>query len=527
MAIVTSTSRAAANAVSVVNEQFKPAVTNVEHKVVIVANYDETTKTTIVENTLYQMLSEAQAGDTFGFGFAMHRLVKKVRRGGWTGEIWAVPVDWDAAPVASTRDITFVATATSAGILYLRIAGEEVFVNIAKGLDETGVADAAVLVINADEDLPVTAANALGVMTLTSKDKNASANDISAVINYGDDESLPVGLTSATVAAASGGAGIMNQDMKTALEEALGLGDAANTKQFTDLVQGFGDDATVLDDVSEYNGEGNLAQGCWSDLVHKPLRSMTGDVVAGSTGFTAAKALGTTRRELDRTNGQISVPGSPSHPNEIAALFTGVAAATHHEIPARPLTDMTLPDVLPGALADDWCSQAYSNRDQAVKSGNSPTLNVGGVVKIQNVQSFYHPVGVQFDSNGYRSWTSISKSQNLLASWWANFQREFWQGQIVVSDIAKVSNPTVKRVAKDRISVLTDAVELLTLWEKEGWIFQAQWSIDKLTNEIDTRIVLRAGASGWDVIVPVVYSGEADVKTGVIQFDTSTAVITG
>jgi phage tail sheath gpL-like len=522
-----STSRAAANAVGAKNVQFVPQATNLPRKILIVANYDETSKTSIVENTLYKVTSAADAGNRFGFGFAAHRLAMKSFVGSQGIPTYVCPVDWDAVSTVGTQTLTIVATSTSAGVLYLRISGEEVFVTITKGMDETAVAAAIVAAVTADTDLPVTAGNLAGVVTFTSKDKNTSANAISLTLNYGQGEELPDGLTSATLGGATlaGGTGVMNQSMTIALETALGSGDASNSQGFTDLCHGWGDTTAVLDDISEYNGEGDTFQGCWAKEVHKPLRSLCGDVVAGSGGLTAALALGAARAELDRTNGQISVPGSPSHPDEIAAVAIGIMARINNNNPAEHMVGQVLTGVLPGALAEDWCTQDYDNRDAALKAGISPTVAVSGTVQMQNVATFYHPAGVDFDSNGYRSQVSISKMQNILNSYYTNFERDFWKGNALVDDVTKVTNPTAKRKAKDSNNVLADVIALLQAWEALAWIYQAEFSINLMTTEKATRITIRGGTTGWDVVIPLILSGEAATLGTEIEFDTSIAAL--
>jgi hypothetical protein len=135
------------------------------------------------------------------------------------------------------------------------------------------------------------------VVTFTSKDEHAETDNISIELNLGLGEELPEGITSATIVAMSGGAGVM--DMDSALD-ALGTGDDANEKFFTELVHGNGDATAGLNSISTYNGQSNDFVGCWAKTVHRPFRSLTGDIVAGSGGLTAAKALGDGRK-LDRT----------------------------------------------------------------------------------------------------------------------------------------------------------------------------------------------------------------------------------
>jgi phage tail sheath gpL-like len=518
---VDSTTEAAAVASSALNTQFAPAAANIPARILVIANYDDTTKTTIVQNTVYPILSPEQAGDTFGFGFAAHRLVKATWKGSQGVPLYVMPVDVDAGGVVSTGTITITATSATAGFLYLYIGDDLVKVTVQKGDDATAIGDAVELAVNNNTNLPVTASNAIGVVTFTSKDKNASTLDIEISVNQILGQETAEGVTTVIVQM-SGGAGDMDLTMADSLN-ALGTGDQQNADYYTEIIHGFGFDTAVLDDLSEYNGEGNDKTGNWKETVHRPFRTISGDTAVGSAGLTAAKALGNGRRTLDRTNGLVAVPGSPSHPNEIAAQVLGLMARYNQADPNRTLNGTALSGVLPGKGDDDW-TKDQSSRDDAVKAGVSPTLVVGGAVECQNVLTFYHPLGVSSSSNGYKSQFSISKVRNITKNNFDNFNREDWKGATIVADITKVGDVAARLKVRDRKVVIGELQALLEAYENKGWIYTAQWSIDKLKNEPE-RVVLRAGTDGWTINMPVLLSGEANIFDVLVTFDTSVAIL--
>jgi phage tail sheath gpL-like len=522
---LSSTSIAPTNAVGAQNVKFAPTATNLQRKILIVGLYDEVGKTTIVQNTVYPVNSADEVGDIFGFGFSVHRLAMQTFKGGQGIPTYIIPVDRDAAPVASTGTLTIVCTSASAGTLHLYISGDYVPVSVVKGADETDIADAVTAECALHTDLPVTVGNVAGVITFTSKDLGIDANNIIVSMNEKLGQETPTGITSAAIVAQASGAGVMDSDMATALA-ALGTGDSANALHITDMVHGFGDDTTVLDDISEYVGEADTFTGCWAKTLEppRPFRALCGDIVADSAGLTAARALGVARRTLDRTNGQISVPGSPNHPNEIAALAIGIMANINNERPAQTFVGLPMSGILPGSKTDDWTSD-YDNRNAALVDGNSPTKVVGGTVMMQKVVTFYHPASVAPASNGYRSFVSISKLQNILNSWWLNFADAKWQGNAVVGNVSNVSNPTARQKAKDTNSILGDVTALTYAFEAQAWIFEAAFTIDKLKSELAQRITIRSGTTGWDILYPILLSGEGDIINGTVQFDTDIAVL--
>jgi phage tail sheath gpL-like len=508
------TSLAAAVGVAAKNVQFIPAAENVPRKILVIGTYDPL-KILVVDEVPVQVFSPEDAGDKFGFGFMIHRLVTQVFTGSDGVECWVIPQTETSAQSAGSH--TFTAVGVKAGTMHMYIAGIYVPFAVEDGDDATALAAAADAAIAAIKELPVTSIPTIGVLDVTSKSEGLWGNDISLTFNERPGEEFPVGVSVVTVDMASGAG---TPTIADALD-GLGTGDNANEAFFTDVVHGYGQETTTLDAISTYVGPGNDFLGLYSKTVARPFRVLTGDVATGSAGLTALIALGDGRK-TDRASGVIAVPASPNHPAEIAAQTIGHMARINNDRSAQHYLGVPLIDILPGATADRWTSE-YDNRDNAVKAGISPTKIQSGVVTLQNVVTFYHPDNVPVSSNGYRSMRNISILQNILDSIRVNFEQEKWQGVSIVSDTRNVSNTRDRQKARDVDSVIDDLVALARAFEQRAWIFDAQFTIDAL--KVAGAVSVRSGANGFNSTLSIILSGESSIFDTLIEFDTSIAVL--
>ena len=520
---ISATSLAAANAVSVNNVQLAPTSEVLARKIVVVGTYDPT-KTTVVDETPVRVLSAADAGNRFGFGFMLHRLVKKVFEGSGGVECWCVPQSEPGGGAQSAGTITVTGTASAAGTIHLYIAGDYVPVDVAKDDDNEAIAAKIITAINADDDLPVTAlvdGETASEIDVTAKTSGTYGDEIKMRLNIFDGQELPDGVTDVAIVDLASGAG--TPTISDALN-GLGTGDLANAQHFTDGVHGYLQDTTTLDAISTYNGVGNLKTGLYDKLVARPLRFLTGDIDAGSDALSSLTVVGGNRKATDRTSGIIAVPDSPSHPSEIAAVAIGVMAKTNNDRAEESYVNKLLPGVIAGrqvavtASAGRW-TDSYDNRDTAVKAGISPTIaDSGFTVRLQNVLTFYHPDSVPTSSNGYRSMRNISIIQNILAGTKVNFAQEKWQGISIVSDVNKVTNALSRDKARSVDSVITDLNALIDAWVSRAWLYEGSFAKDNLS------VTIRSGGIGFDSVVPVVLSGEGGILDTVINFDTALTV---
>ena len=515
---LSSSSLAAAVGASVNNVQFQSAAENLPRKILVIGSY-AAAKTGIADEVPQLILNPSDAGNRYGFGSMLHRLIKAAFAGSNGVELWACPQAELGGAVVAEGTITVTGATTEAGTLHLYIAGDYVPVTLASGSEVADTAAAIAAAINADQDLPVSATSALGVVTLTAKSLGTWGNYIVASLNEGFNQETIAGAAFAVTALTSGAS---IPDISDALD-GLGTGDDANENWFTDVVHGYGQDTTNLDAILTYVGAGNAAVGLYDKLVARPFRVLTGDTVAGSSGLSDLTTLGGNRK-TDRANGVIAVPGSPNHPSEIAAIAIGVMARVNNTRAAQSYIGELLPGVIPGSAANRWTS-SYDSRDTAVKAGISPTIIKSGAVYLQNVVSFYHPDNVPVSSNLYRSMRNISIVQNILNSITVNFSQAKWLGISIVADVTKVTNSVDAQKARDIEAVIDDLVALATSYESHAWIYTAAFTVGKLQE--GGQVSIRAGATGFDATLPILVSGEGAILDTEVQADTSLAVLLG
>jgi len=520
---LSASSMAAAVGAAARNVKFTSGAQNVPRKIVVIGTYDPA-KTEVDPEVLALSGGPGWAGATYGFGFMLHRLISALDVGAQGIEIQVVPQEETGEATQAAGELEFVGSdVTAAGTLHLYVAGIYCPVSLVVGDDDTTIPTKVETAINAIADLPITAADSTTAVVTTAKSAGPWGNDISLTFNQGFQQALPAGVV-CTVTAMTGGTGI--PDVADALA-VLGTGDDANEKQFTDGLCGYGYDTDTLDAISTWNGVGNDPIGLYLPTVARPIRFLVGDVCGAFEGDQGAAALEDLitigdARASDRTNGLVAAPGSPNHPMEIAAIALGTMARLNDNRAAESYVGKVLPGVFPGALTDRWTSE-YDNRDAAVKAGISPTVVEGGAVLLQNVLTFYHPESVTPDSNGYRSMRNISIVQNLLENIRANFRTEKWQGISIVADVAKVTNVIDRQKARDLDAVMDDLVALATAFESKAWIFSAAFTIGRL--QAGGCLAVRSGGLGFDIILPVLLSGEGSIYNIEVQFDTNLSVI--
>jgi phage tail sheath gpL-like len=522
---MSANSLAAGVGAGVKNKVFKPGAELVARKILIMATPLSAKASNVNINIPKLVLSPAQVGDESGFGGMAHRLALAAFR----GSNYSVPVYimYETEPSAGAQaagSIAIAVTSALKGVIYLYIAGTLYEVAVAKGDSASTIGDAIVAVLAADTACPVTAVNTSGTVAFTSKSKGVWGNYISIAINQdlAAGQVLPSGVT-ATITAMTGGSGAPT--VAADLQAALGVGSAANADFFTDIVHGYVQDTTVLDALSAYVGEGNEYTGLYDRNVHRPFRSLTGDVAPGSAGLTALLALGAGRLS-DRCNGIVSRPGSLSHPSEIAAEAMGMMAAANNERAEANYVGYILSGVDPGNVArqagNDWTSQ-YINRDTAVKAGISPTIVEGGSVKLQNVITFYHPASVPQTSNAYREMANISKLQNILYNKWLAYSSDDWTAFTIVSDKANVTVAASRAKCRDLNDVIDTELALIQSFAKNAWIYTPDYSIEALKKS--GAVAVRTGGDGFVTQVPYILSGVGNIIDTESFVDTSIAVV--
>ena len=504
---ILSSSLAVGVGAGVQNVQFTPSANDIPRNIVIIGTFNPSLAGSVTANTVYGPYSNAgQVAIAFGAGYMLHRLAIGVFLGLASGgaNVYVIPQSEVAGAAATSASTVISGTATAAGALNFYIGNIKYAVSVASGDLAATIGGNLVALINADTSCPVTASGTATV-TLLAKSLGPAGNAIPIAYNIQAGDSLPAGVT-ATVVPLAGGTGV--PVIANALN-ALGTGTNANTlpngQWMTDLVHGYlatatvmatpVQDQTTLTAIGTYCGlaSANPPTGCYDHLVGKPFRCINGDTTNSASVPAALITLCGTTNVNDRTDGLLCVPGSRTHPCEIAAIATGLINARTGQAALRPYAGMVLPGVEPGPTGM-WTGD-YTNRDTAVKAGISPTVVIGGAVQLQNLVSFYAAnTGVAVTSNIYREFVNLVKTANMIWSLISTFRGTKWQGCALVKDTSAVTDPTAKQYVRSLQDVIDELVGLAKAWAGKGWIYTADFTIAAL--KAGGAVALRTGR-GW------------------------------
>lgn len=314
------------------------------------------------------LASGSQEIPLFGAGSHLARMAQIYRQNDSFGEVWCLPMPADEAAEAAEGTITITGAPTSGGTIYLYIAGQLVKVKAVTTDTPTTLATALKNAINALPSLPVSAASALGVVTLTAIQEGLAGNDVDIRMNVRGEvggERTPDGINLAIVAMA-GGTGA--PDVATAL---AGLGD----EEFDFVACPYTDGVTLDALRDEWNDQ--TGRWAWS-------RQIYGHVFSAKRGTVGdLQTFGATRNDPHVT--VIGYKDSPTPPWEWVGAWVGQAAKSLKNDPARPLQTLALVGVVAPVIASRFTMTErqtllfsgvatwYANKDGAVRIERSIT----------------------------------------------------------------------------------------------------------------------------------------------------------
>lgn len=180
---------------------------NAERKVLVVGQRLESGN--IPALTPVRVLSAADAENKFGRGSMLHNMfatVATVIDEVGLVDVYAVALDDNASGTAAGATVTLSGQVATARAFALYIGGVQVQAAASVGDTAAALATKLAAAINANTALPVSAAAAEGVVTITSRHKGEAANGLEVAWHYYDGDELPNGI-GCTIAGASNGVG--------------------------------------------------------------------------------------------------------------------------------------------------------------------------------------------------------------------------------------------------------------------------------------------------------------------------------
>lgn len=328
---------------------------------------------TVAAGIQTRILSGSQAEEFFGRGSMLAEMLKALKAANNYTECWAAALNDEVAGVASAGSITIGGTQTEAGTLNLYIGGQRVRCGVAVADTAAAIATALAAAINAQTDLPVTAAvngTIPAKVDLTCRWKGQTGNDLDLRVNYIFGEKTPKGLT-ATIVAMTGGTA--NPNIATVL---AAIGD----EQYHTIIMPYTDTANLNALESELDDR-------WGPMVMKE-----GHAFAAAAGTHAALAtLGSARNSPHTTI--MGTQKSPKAPWIFASVIGAIDA--FEPDPARPRQTLVLKGIMPPAENDRYTRE---ERNLHLHDGISTFIvDQGGNVMIERLITTYqtNPFGVE------------------------------------------------------------------------------------------------------------------------------------
>ena len=312
--------------------------------------------------------TQAQADQKFGIGSHLANMFKAFFRNNFAHEVWGLPVAEPGAGTPATGTITVTTTPPiEAGTIHLYIAGEHIGVNIGASDTPTSIAAAIVAAIMDDDNLPVTAANTAGVVTLTCKFKGTAGNEIDMRDSYygrvgGEELPKNVALAYTGLGQLAGGAGV---PVFTNAVAQLG------ERNFEYVALPFTDSTSLLIWEAEY-GFSDTGRWGWMRQLYGHIFSAKIDTYSNLVTF------GETRNCAQTSIMAVEID-SPTPGYEWTAAYTAKAARGLVNDPARPLQTLAL----------EWCKPAPLHQQFSLAENN----NLAGVgLATQGVTAVGNPM---------------------------------------------------------------------------------------------------------------------------------------
>ncbi len=369
--------------------------------------------TSTVDSSIDDIFSENDAMSFYGAGSELHRMCRAALR---------VPgIRLKAAPVAeagtpATATVTIAGSWTSAGTWIGRIAGERIQAPVGAADSVTTVAAAIKAAINGNSRLPVTADNTAGVLTITSKQSNIRANQLTIVT---DKSQLPTGLTSV----AAGGASIGSNGQVSGIYMSSGATADVVTNVLALLYPGryhriamAQADATNAALVKTYiNSKAGVLEGRMEHVI-----------MANSDTLAASKSIAQTTLNDQRFE-YCWLLASETPPAEIAAVMGAMRLQAEQQMPNSGYDGKVLPGVVAQLSNANWPSRSslVSCLDNSLTPLQSQPDGTVTCVRAITTRSL---------SGSNPDYTTLDVSQAVVPDFVRDDLRVVWTTQFVVAN---------------------------------------------------------------------------------------------
>ena len=402
-------------------------------------------------SALGDVYSAAEVADRYGAGSQAHLMADAAIKAYANAALSIITLADHSAGVAAAGKITITGNATTQGVLRVGIANADVLtVAVAASDTADGIGKALKAAVDARPGLPVTAAEAAGVVTLTAKNKGTEGNSIRLTASC-----TAIGVTAAVTDMAGGDA---NPDIQPALTAVVAEGH--------DIIAcGLGDEPNLLKLRTHLEKVGAPTEKRWAIGVY------------GQSG-----SLATATTQAGKLNSGFMLcawyRGTPSLPCELAAAFASVMAS--EEDPARPLNTLALEGI---GLCASKDKTMRTEQENALYNGVTPveTSPDGSRAQIVRAITTYTKTA---NGTADESLLDVTTVRTLIYVSKACIQRVALR-----FPREKLSEKTPQRVRSELIDVLMRCEELEILEQVEANLANLIVERDKQNvNMLDVRI---------------------------------------
>jgi phage tail sheath gpL-like len=440
---------------------------------------------TALTNRTYRITRTAEAIGLFGQGSVGHHMVEAFREANPGVELHALSLADHGSGVAATFTVTIAGTPTVAGTVPLYVAGRRVTASVTTASTATTIAAALVAAITADPNMPVTAANTAGVITLTSRHAGEVGNQIDIRALYRPDDALPAGVT---VAVAAGTAGATNPAISGAIS-------VVAAEWFTDIVVPWTDATSLAALTTElarrYTAMNRLDAHGWIGL-------------RGTFGTLASAGGALNSPHLTA----IGANGAPQPGYVWAAALAGVASFHLTNDPARQLRSLVLPGIMAPAGAALFID---SERDLLLRDGISTfTVTVDRAVVLERVISTYQLTTLGAPDTAWLD-VMVPKTLTRIRWDWGNHMALTWPRAKLAADSATAAEYSPNVATPRRL--LGTWGGRCRLYARLGWLENVEATLAASTFQINASDRNRV-----DAIMKVQVIGNLVVLAGSLEF---------
>ena len=285
-------------------------------------------------------------------------------------QLWAAPCAEAGGATAGTIVLTFATAPTSAGTYYFWIDGFAYSFSVTTADTPTTIGAAMVAAIGSNPRAPVTAVNAVGVVTLTTKSKGSRSGDHTLYVST---QFAPTG----TTAVISGGG--------TAMTPGPGILGAhftpgTGTEVLATLLTALWPGTWDYIGAAQYDAT-NVA--LWKAQVEGKAAITEGRLEQFSVGQTGTLATATTLAQTTLNEVRASVcwlNDGESTPSEIAAAVAALRSITEGTNPVAIYDGVPLVGIYPNRFIPDI--PTHTQQVSALNNGVTPLVTVNGAVTI-------------------------------------------------------------------------------------------------------------------------------------------------